>query len=65
MRKISLVLAIFVFLATLPVNAAPVRNDRGEREPRTRIVRVIKKMFGVRTNSDGLIPPTPVTPPRP
>lgn len=65
MRRISIVLAVFAVLATLPVTAEPVRNDRGVREPRAPIVRIIKKMFGVRTNSDGLIPPTPVTPPRP
>jgi hypothetical protein len=59
MRRISLVLAVFIVLVTLPVAAEPVKNDRGVREPREPIVRIIKKMFGVRTNSDGLMPPRP------
>lgn len=65
MRSISLVLVCFVALATLPLTAEPLRNDREERGPRVRIVRVIKAIFGVRTNSDGLTPPLPVAPPRP
>jgi hypothetical protein len=65
MRSISLVLVCFVALATLPLTAAPLRNDREVFGPRTHIVRIIKTIFGLRTNSDGLMPPVPATPPHP
>ena len=65
MRKISVVFVVLVALATLPLTAERRQTDLGERVRGARIVRIIKKMFGVRTNSDGLMPPVPVTPPRP
>ena len=69
MRKISLALILVVAaLHTFPLTAEPFRDrsDRaGVRGVRSRIVRVIKSIFSVRTEGDGLQPPVPATPPKP
>lgn len=68
MRRISLVLAFLVALASLPLVAEPLHHDRDQGSPRlriVRIVRVIKAIFGLQTNSDAVTPPLPVAPPRP
>lgn len=68
MRRVSLALAVLVALASLPLAAEPLHHDRDERNPRVRIVgvvRVIKAIFGLQTNSDAVTPPLPVAPPRP
>jgi hypothetical protein len=63
MRRLSLALVFFVALAAVPVTAHPARKDREERGPLARLVRVVKAILGVQTNSDGLTPPLPA--PRP
>ena len=65
MRRLSLVLVLFVALGTLQVTAEPLRRDREERVTRFRIVRAVKSIFRVITTGDGLIPPWPTTPPHP
>lgn len=65
MRKISLALLFIVALGTLQTTAEPLRRDRDERRFSTRVVRIVKAIFGVRTNGDGLTPPIPAAPPRP
>jgi hypothetical protein len=66
MRKISLALILVIAaLHTFPLTAEPLR-DRGDRGGvRSRIVRVIKSIFSVRTEGDGLMPPVPAAPPKP
>lgn len=44
-------------------SATKTSKDREERGPLARVVRVVKSIFGVQTNSDGLTPPLPA--PRP
>lgn len=58
MRRISLVLVVVVALSASTV-AAERRGAREERGPLSKIVRVLKTLFGVQTNSDGLTPPLP------
>jgi len=66
MRRFSLVVIVFVALATFPLAAEqPFRRDRQELGPRARIVRIIKSIFRIGTNSDGVTPPLPAAPPRP
>jgi len=65
MRRISLVLVFFVALASLPLTAEPLRRERDERRFTARVVRVVKAIFRVGTNGDGLTPPDPVVPPHP
>lgn len=69
MRKFSLALILVVAaLHTFPLTAEPLR-DRGDRGGvrgvRGRIVRLIKSIFNVRTEGDGLMPPVPAAPPKP
>ncbi len=61
MRTRSLALLFLLTLGTV-LSAQPLR-DRGD-EPGSfeRIVRLVKKIFGVTSNSDGLIPPRPDDP---
>jgi hypothetical protein len=65
MRRISLALVFVVALVSLPLTAEPLRTGRDERGFRTRIVRIVKAIFKVSTNGDGLTPPLPTAPPRP
>ncbi len=65
MRRVSLALVFLVALASLPLTAEPLRREREERRFTVRVVRILKAIFRVGTNGDGLIPPEPVAPPRP
>jgi hypothetical protein len=65
MRSISLVFVCLIAIATLPLTAESLRNDRHEDGTRVRVVRIIRSIFGVRTNSDALTPPLPAVPPHP
>lgn len=65
MRKISLVLLFVVAVGSVHISAQPHRTERGERDVRARIIRVVKKVVRIVTNHDGLTPPVPATPPRP
>lgn len=62
MRRISLALVIFVALASLPLIAEPLRREHDERRFTARIVRIVKAIFRVGTNGDGLTPPIPTAP---
>jgi hypothetical protein len=62
MRKApSAFLLITLALSTsvLAVEREPLRDRRGPRDPFDRIVRVIKNVFGVTSNSDAVTPPRP------
>ena len=59
MRKRSFALLVVLVLATSAFGADQFRDRREERGPFDRIVRIVKFMFGVSSNSDGLLPPRP------
>ncbi|HYR29314.1 MAG TPA: hypothetical protein VEU30_12665 [Thermoanaerobaculia bacterium] len=61
MRKRSLALLIVFVLGTSTVAAASIR-DRRDHSQFDRLVRAIKKVFGVSSTSDGLTPPRPDDP---
>ena len=65
MRRISLALVFLVALGSLPLTAEPLRRERDERRFTARVVKVVKAIFRIGTNGDGLIPPEPVALPRP
>jgi hypothetical protein len=71
MRRTSLALIFVVALLAVPLTAEPLRDSRDRRTRDrgdhgvSRIVRVIKSIFVVRTESDGLMPPVPAAPPKP
>lgn len=61
MRTRSLALLIFLTLGSA-LSAQPLRDRGDERGAYDRIVRAVKKVFAVFTNSDELIPPRPDDP---
>jgi hypothetical protein len=70
MRRRSLSLLFVLALGTSafggePLRDQPLRDRRDGRGSFNRIVRIIKKVFTVSSNSDGLIPPRPSDPPKP
>lgn len=60
-----LLITLALSTSVLAVEREPLRERRGWRDPLDRIVRVIKKMFGVMSNSDGVTPPRPEPEPKP
>jgi hypothetical protein len=64
MRRISLALVFLVALVSLPLTAEPLLRERDERLT-ARVVRIVKAIFRVGTNGDGLTPPNPTAPPHP
>lgn len=69
MRRRSLSLLFVLALGTSIFAGEPLRDrplrDRDGRGSFDRIVRFIKKVFHVSSNSDGLIPPRPDDPTKP
>jgi hypothetical protein len=65
MRRISLALVFLVALASLPLIAEPLSRERDERRFTARVVRIVKAIFRIGSNGDGLTPPLPTAPPRP
>ena len=65
MRKASLVLLLVITAGTVRVTAQPLDAGRGDGNVRARIIHVVRKVFRIVTNTDGLIPPVPATPPPP
>jgi hypothetical protein len=61
MRTRSLALLILLILGSV-LSAQPLRDRGDERGSFQRIVQLVKKVFGVTSNSDGLIPPRPDDP---
>lgn len=62
----SLILVCLLSVLSVPVSAAPARdrdNPGFGRAFDRLVVRIIKKVFGVRTNADTIIAPIPSTKP--
>jgi hypothetical protein len=60
-----LLITLALSTSVLAVEREPLRDRRGPRDRYGRIVRIIKKLFGVTSNSDGLTPPRPEPEPKP
>lgn len=57
-RSLFLCLLLSVCVSGV-LSAAPREREREPKDPLKRIVRIVKKVFGVSTNGDSMIPPTP------
>jgi len=55
--SLGVVLLISTILLSAPVIAAQLRED--PRDPITRIVKYLKRIFTIITNEDGMTPPKP------
>lgn len=65
MRRIPLVLIVLITLGTISASAEQVRREREERGTFNRAIRVVKSIFRMQPNGDGLMPPVPApAPPR-